>query len=176
MGSSNSNTTVSWARQLGEVMKQRFEMRKPFLKNHFSRRELRSATDQIRTLGDLPAQPLVPCPCDYQPGNWVVGHDAIVRVIDFAGAEWHAPAFDMTAVALSRWWGRPHLREAFLEGYGCRLTSDETEFLRLCLLIRAMAGVRRGRTYAKAGIEARGRDRDNDLLSGNKVFTASFEL
>jgi len=159
---------------IGEVMVQRFKKRQPHLKRMFSRRELSLALGQVRALRELPTQQLVPCHCDYQPGNWIVDEDAVVRVIDFTTAEWHAPAFDMTAIALIRWWGRPDLREAFCEGYGRELDQTEIELLRRCSLIRSMAMVRRGRLHAQPGLEARGRERVADLLSGGHQFAATF--
>lgn len=87
--------------------------------------EVAFARRRAGELLELPALPLVPCHADYSARNWLVDRDGRVHVIDFerAGPAWWV--HDLGRLWFREWWGRPHLRDAFLEGYGRAPTDDE---------------------------------------------------
>ena len=61
---------------------------------------------------------VVPTHGDFQPRNWVIDDDGVVRVIDFGRFAWRPPATDLARLAAQQWIGRPDLAAAFVDGYG----------------------------------------------------------
>ena len=87
--------------------------------------EVTFARSGAGALRDLPPLPLVPCHGDFQARNWVVDGDGRVHVIDFerSGPGWWV--HDLGRLWWREWLDRPHLRDAFLEGYGRELDDVE---------------------------------------------------
>lgn len=66
---------------------------------------------------DHPPAELVPTHGDWQTRNWLV-NDGQIFVIDLGRADWRPASTDFARLARREWHGRPHLEEAFIEGYG----------------------------------------------------------
>jgi len=85
----------------------------------------------LRRLAGVGPLPQVPCHGDYTPRNWLIA-DGRLCVIDF---EWARPDLwvnDLARLYLGPWWERPYLGEAFLDGYGRTIGSEERALLFAC--------------------------------------------
>lgn len=133
----------------------------------FSAAEMRFAREQTREMASLQPRSRVPCHGDYKPHNWIVDEEGRLRVIDFAEARWHCPAFDFTRLYFGRWWKHPHLAAAFFEGYGRKLDEDERRFLRLHMVSNAVITTWYGHAHQSSRQESFGRQRLCDLMAGH---------
>ena len=79
---------------------------------------------QVHQLLDLPPPPLVICHGDWQPRNWRVD-GGVVRAFDFERTEPDWWIFDFQRMWLQQWRDKPHLSDAFFDGYGRRPTEVE---------------------------------------------------
>lgn len=59
----------------------------------------------------------VPTHGDWQPRNWLID-GATLKIIDFGRFDVRSAESDLGRLAVQQWRGRPHLEQAFLEGYG----------------------------------------------------------
>jgi aminoglycoside phosphotransferase len=77
--------------------------------------------DRIRaTIQSWPTPPatLVPTHGDWQPRNWLIDDNGIVRVIDFGRADLRPAYTDFARLAAQQFRSAPDLESAFLAGYG----------------------------------------------------------
>lgn len=102
-----------------------------------SRRELTFAASEAAALTATGSAPLVPCHGDFTPRNWLAD-GGTVRLIDFEWARLDTPLADLTRLHLTIWHGRPDLREAFLDGYGCHLDDTASAVLLGCAAVMAV--------------------------------------
>jgi Phosphotransferase enzyme family len=105
-----------------------FDSLRPAVSGLLTPRALDAARGEVLALAELNAPDQVPCHHDYTPRNWLV-HDGTVSVIDFEWAALDAWVADLGRLHLSVWTTRPDLREAFLEGYGRRLSPADCRAL-----------------------------------------------
>ncbi|AUG75740.1 aminoglycoside phosphotransferase [Kitasatospora sp. MMS16-BH015] len=94
------------------------------------------------------------CHLDYQPRNWCVGKT--LAVVDFEHSRPDARIRDLARLAFRHWPRSPHLRQAFLSGYGC-LTSVEENLLHLFAAYEAVTALVRGHENADRDLSAHGR-------------------
>lgn len=78
-------------------------------------------------LAEVAAAVTVTCHRDFTPRNWVVDEDGTVRVIDFGRTAQDLAVRDLAHLAQRTWAAHPHLRTAFLEGYGRGLDESEQQ-------------------------------------------------
>lgn len=130
----------------------------------FSARELDFARARTRELAELSLPGLVPTHGDYGPPNWIVDTDGIVRTLDFVDSCRRVWLSDLTRVGYGPWWGRADLHDSFMAGYGRSLTESDREFLRLSLAGYTVKVITWGRLHGKRSVEARGRDRLEELM------------
>ena len=74
----------------------------------------------LAALDDLPDPLGVRCHRDWQPRNWLVDDDGILRVFDFE--HWRVEPWveDLQRLWRDEWQDRPELAAAFFDGYGRR--------------------------------------------------------
>lgn len=127
--------------------------------------ELDFARGELRALEGIPAPTRVPCHLDYTPRNWLVAGGR-VHVIDF---EWAVPEVwvnDIARLHYGYWRDRPDLREAFLDGYGRRLTGDEVAIMRGSYVLSAIWMIVWANEHGEKAFEASLRDNLHALMTG----------
>lgn len=67
----------------------------------------------------------VPTHGDYQPRNWLIDDDGVVRAIDFGRFAWRPPESDFTFLHTRQWNACKECEAAFFRGYG---TDPRTEY------------------------------------------------
>lgn len=100
----------------------------PMASQLLGKRDLALARAQVETLSGLPCPGQVPCHRDYTPRNWLV-NDGVQYVIDFEHACLDVWLADLARLHLGIWPDRPDLKEAFLAGYGRRLSDTDHAIL-----------------------------------------------
>ncbi len=65
------------------------------------------------------------CHLDFQPRNWIIDDDGILRLIDYEHARPDARVRDLARLAHRYWPRRPDLYHAFVRGYGTALDDSE---------------------------------------------------
>jgi Ser/Thr protein kinase RdoA (MazF antagonist) len=113
---------------------EQFDRLRPAVAGLLTRRALDAARGEIVALTEVSPPGQVPCHHDYTPRNWLV-HDGTVSVIDFEWAGLDAWVADLARLHLSVWRTRPDLREAFLTGYGRRLSPADYSALHGCAVL-----------------------------------------
>ncbi|MFE3861867.1 aminoglycoside phosphotransferase [Streptomyces goshikiensis] len=96
------------------------------------------------------------CHLDYQPRNWLVG-DAFA-VCDFEHMRRDARVRDFARLEFRRWQAAPHLRTAFLDGYGRPLTDTERRLLESFGAIEAATALVKGHKEKDLALSAHGRN------------------
>lgn len=105
-------------------------------------------------LGNSPMDSAV-CHLDYQPRNWLVG-DAF-GIYDFEHMRRDARIRDFARLEFRRWQAAPHLRTAFLDGYGCPLNETERRLLESFGAIEAATALVKGHKENDLTLSAHGR-------------------
>lgn len=95
------------------------------------------------------------CHLDYQPRNWLVGD--VFGVCDFEHMRRDARVRDFARLEFRRWHAAPHLRTAFLDGYGRPLTDIERRLLESFGAIEAATALVKGHTENDLTLSAQGR-------------------
>ncbi|MEU2868649.1 aminoglycoside phosphotransferase [Streptomyces olivoreticuli] len=95
------------------------------------------------------------CHLDYQPQNWIVGEE--FRVIDMEHMRRDARVRDFARLEFRRWQAAPHLRDAFLNGYGSHLSASERRLLERFGAIEAATALVRGHEQDDPALTAHGR-------------------
>ncbi|GAA2651469.1 hypothetical protein GCM10010400_03570 [Streptomyces aculeolatus] len=95
------------------------------------------------------------CHLDYQPRNWLVG-DAF-GVCDFEHMRRDARIRDFARLEFRRWQAAPHLRTAFLDGYGRPLTDTERRLLESFGAIEAITALVKGHQENDLTLSTHGR-------------------
>jgi Ser/Thr protein kinase RdoA (MazF antagonist) len=113
---------------------EQFDGLRPALSGLLSRPALEAARREVVTLTEILPPDQVPCHHDYTPRNWLVA-DGTVSVIDFEWAGLDAWVADLARLHLGVWSTRPDLREAFLDGYGRRLSPADERALHGCAVL-----------------------------------------
>lgn len=129
------------------------------------RRELTFVTASIDQLEGHATLPRVPCHGDYNGHNWLRG-DELMRVIDFSFAGQNAAPADFARLFIGRWWERPDLSGAFLDGYGRGLADDELDAVRLQLPALALMVLSHGHRRRNTEMARRGHRRLALLMAG----------
>jgi thiamine kinase-like enzyme len=86
----------------------------------------------------------VPCHMDFSPRNWLIqrSKDGIrFGVIDWEHARWDLWLQDAQRMAYDDWHRKPHLREAYFEGYGREPTEAEALQLDAICLVTTIASI-----------------------------------
>ena len=100
----------------------------------------------------------VPCHRDYGPANWLVTDDGVwVGAIDFEFAYWDVRVADFSRYPDWEWIERPDLLEAFFDGYGRPLTSEEEQQRLVAHTEYALGAIVWGREHAFHGFAEEGR-------------------
>ncbi|MGF1425043.1 aminoglycoside phosphotransferase family protein [Kitasatospora sp. LaBMicrA B282] len=94
------------------------------------------------------------CHLDYQPRNWFAG--PAFAVIDFEHTRLDARVRDLARLAHRYWPSSPHLRKAFLNGYG-RLSDEEEELLQHFAAYEAATALVRGHETGNPVLTQHGR-------------------
>ena len=128
-------------------------------------RQLDFARGEVRDLIGLGSPLRVPCHLDYEPRNWLVA-DGRVHVIDFERAGPEIWINDLSRLYFGSWHDRPNLREAFLDGYGRTIGSDDRAVLLGCGALSAVSTVVWARAHDDAPFEEAGRQRLARLMAG----------
>ncbi|MDJ0465770.1 aminoglycoside phosphotransferase [Streptomyces sp. H27-C3] len=95
------------------------------------------------------------CHLDYQPRNWLIG-DAF-GICDFEHMRRDARIRDFARLEFRRWQAAPHLRTAFLDGYGRPLNDSERRFLESFGAIEAATALVKGHRENDITLSAHGR-------------------
>ncbi|MER5970330.1 phosphotransferase [Streptomyces sp. NPDC002055] len=95
------------------------------------------------------------CHLDYQPRNWLVG-DAF-GICDFEHMRLDARIRDFARLEFRRWQAAPHLRTAFLDGYGRPLNGSERHLLESFGAIEAATALVKGHKENALTLSAHGR-------------------
>ncbi len=95
------------------------------------------------------------CHLDYQPRNWLVG-DAF-GICDFEHMRRDARIRDFARLEFRRWQAAPHLRTAFLDGYGRPLNDTERRLLESFGAIEAATALVKGHKENDLTLSAHGR-------------------
>jgi nucleoside-diphosphate-sugar epimerase len=103
------------------------------------------------------------CHLDYQPRNWVVRTTGEVGVLDFEHTRLDARIRDFSRLEHRYWQRAPHLRAAFLDGYGRPLGPAEQELLERFSALEAITALVRGHEAGNAELLAHGRRLITDL-------------
>lgn len=98
-----------------------------------------------------------PCHLDFQPRNWLIGNTGDVSLIDFEHARTDLPVRDLVRLRFRAWAGQPHLRDAFLDGYGRPLTQAEDQLIWHLGAIDALTALARGHENSDPQLTAAGR-------------------
>ncbi len=85
------------------------------------------------------------CHLDYWHRNWMVDQDGTLRVFDFGQADRALVIQDLSLLAHHRWPSKPHLRDAFFDGYGRLLDDNEAAQLDGLVVMTALKRVMRSR-------------------------------
>lgn len=93
---------------------------------------------------------------DFQPRNWLV-HEGRVSVIDFGRAAQRSGVSDLVRLRHQQFVGRPDLSDAFDEGLGRPLSSDDRELLLLETIREAVGTVVWAHRIGDAPFEEHGR-------------------
>lgn len=102
--------------------------------------------------------PAMPSHGDLQPRNVIWdGTRRIVALIDFERAEFSPAVRDLVRLEYGPWDGRPDLREAFLVGYGRRLSDTEEQALACFAAIDAISGLQWGTRHGDGHLVVRAR-------------------
>ncbi|MFF4453762.1 phosphotransferase [Streptomyces goshikiensis] len=95
------------------------------------------------------------CHLDYQPRNWLVGDG--FAVCDFEHMRRDARIRDFARLEFRRWQAAPHLRTAFLDGYGRPLNGPERRLLESFGAIEAATALVKGHRENDLTLSAHGR-------------------
>lgn len=104
----------------------------------------------------------VPCHRDYHARNWVItqtgdGDLESFCVIDFEHTRPDCWLGDVVRLWDSAWRDRPHLQDAFFDGYGRPLSDDDEQRLVQVGMIHAVSTIVWAREHRDAAFEAHGR-------------------
>ena len=110
--------------------------------------------DDLAPLADAP---IVCAHRDYSPRNWTArrtGDRMIVSAFDWERAEVDCAWHDFQRMEYDHWEQAPHLKRAFLTGYGRELSTHDQRQLDLVVLINAIASVAWARERGDTPFEA----------------------
>ncbi|MFE9339588.1 phosphotransferase [Streptomyces sp. NPDC007063] len=110
----------------------------------------------VRRAQGLPGLERVPTHGDFQLRNLLVDEDGSLAVIDFERSE-PGPAIRDIVRLCDTWAGRPDLYDAFLAGYGRKLTPAEEERLTIDSALDAVSGIQYGASHGDPEVLERGR-------------------
>ncbi|MEV0615664.1 aminoglycoside phosphotransferase family protein [Nonomuraea sp. NPDC050404] len=97
------------------------------------------------------------CHLDYQPRNWIIGPDTVVRVLDFEHARTDARVRDFARLEHRLWKPNPRLRTAFFDGYGHPLNPQDQALLAQFGAIEAVTALVRGHERGDLSLVEHGR-------------------
>ena len=106
----------------------------------------------------------MPCHGDYGGHNWLRGPNGL-SVIDFSTSRRTTAMSDWTRLFAGPWWSRPHLAEAFFDGYGRQMLEEESACVRLQMRAFTVFHVALGKRKGEPLLEQRGRERLHALMN-----------
>ncbi|WP_243088153.1 aminoglycoside phosphotransferase family protein [Streptomyces sp. 891-h] len=109
----------------------------------------------VEHAGELPVLECVPMHGDFQLRNFLYAEDGSLAVIDFERSE-PGPAIRDLVRLSDAWAGRPDLYNAFLTGYGRKLTPVEEERLAIDSALDALSGIQYGAAHGDPELLERG--------------------
>lgn len=127
-------------------------------------REIEFAAAAAERLHDLPPPLGVACHRDWQPRNWLWDDAIGVQVIDFEHGRtgpWHE---DLVRLIGDEWRGRPDLAEAFYDGYGQQMDTDELEVFGAVAAIAAFTTIVWAAEHEDTAFGEHGRARLAELI------------
>lgn len=133
----------------------------------FDRRERTVLAAMLDDVAQLATVSTVGCHLDYTPRNWLRDDDGTVRVVDFAASRRQPWLRDLLKLHCNIWPKRPGTREAFLDGYGMRLSEDHETLLDRMVatwVINSLVRVDASNT-SKTLLRRRARERLSDLVT-----------
>lgn len=139
-----------------ESLRERFERGVSSAGPLFSRHDLDFVCGRIADLDGIPDPVRVPAHQDNQPRNWLVSDEGVVRLIDFGLTRWDVWVRDLVRLHQWDWQHDPELEEAFLDGYGRRLSDDDQQVLRSVAAVTALMTVRWAHEHGDAAFAQRG--------------------
>ncbi|WP_100363328.1 phosphotransferase [Diaminobutyricimonas aerilata] len=107
---------------------------------------------------DLPELEHVPAHRDNSPRNWVIDEGGRVRLIDFAALEYEPWCIDLFRMSQREWLDAPHLREAFLDGYGRQPDELDERMLRSFHALGAVTTIAWATEHGDAAFAQEGRE------------------
>ncbi|MFF4989729.1 aminoglycoside phosphotransferase family protein [Streptosporangium saharense] len=128
-----------------------------------SKPEHRTLLTRADTLATLTMDGAI-CHLDYQPRNWLVGQDSVVRVLDFEHARLDARVRDFARLEHRHWRLDPRLREEFFTGYGRAPNEAEHDLLTRFGVIEALTALVRGHERGDSRLAVHGRTLLNQLF------------
>lgn len=123
----------------------------------FDPAELDVVRGRLRELDRLPAPERTSIHNDYQPRSWIVDGGR-VAVIDFGRSGLDLLVRDVERLWFAEWVGHPELRDAFLDGYGRALTTDEVAIIQAHAAFQAGGTVVWSTEHGDPAFERTGRD------------------
>lgn len=116
---------------------------------------VRAARDLVPAFAD---ERPIPCHRDYCPANWLVTDaGAWGGVIDFEFAYWDVRVADFSRYPNWEWIRKPHLIEAFFDGYGRSLTPKEEQQRLVAQAQYSLSAIIWGCEHAYLGFAEEGR-------------------
>lgn len=107
---------------------------------------------------ELPEIDHVPAHRDNSPRNWVIDEGGRVRLIDFAAVEYEPWCTDLFRMSQREWLDAPHLREAFLDGYGRRPDELDERVLRSFHALGAVSTIAWATDHGEPAFAQEGRE------------------
>jgi phosphotransferase family enzyme len=138
------------------TLTQRLENWMPRARLILTAEELALVARSTADLADADTLPLVPCHLDYQPRNWVIDANGVLRILDFEHARLEVDIRDFVRLEFRHWTARPDLREAFYDGYGLSLQDRDSSLLNACAAMDSVTAIVRGKTSNNPMLAARG--------------------
>lgn len=126
--------------------------------------QLAAARRVASTALDLGPLLLVPAHRDNSTRNWMLGPDGRVRLIDFGMVEFDPWAVDLFRLEQREWLDAPHLRDAFLDGYGRRLDDRDRAVLHAVHGVQAVSTIVWALEHDDAAFAAAGNEMLDRLL------------
>lgn len=106
--------------------------------------------------GELPDPQAGSIHDDNQPRNWVLSPTGRLAMIDFARAKLDLYLHDFERMVFAEWTDRPELADAFFDGYGRRLSDDESAMITYRGALQGMGTVIWSREHGDPGYEQHG--------------------
>ena len=105
----------------------------------------------------------VPCHRDFMEYNWLLTSDGTIWFFDFEHARPDFWLLDLCKMNALVWLAKPHLKDAFLQGYGYEPKEWEESLLRLWTVVWSVGTLQWAMAHGDGRYELRGRTAANQL-------------